>query len=31
MEGSLELGNLRVAMVEKVFEEMKKEGKIKCE
>lgn len=30
MEGSKELGNLRVAMVEKVFEEMKKEGKIKC-
>jgi len=31
MEGSVELGNLRVAAVEKVFEEMKKEGKIKCE
>ena len=30
MEGSKELGNLRVAMVERVFEEMKKEGKIKC-
>lgn len=31
MEGSKDLGNLRVAMVGKVFEEMKKEGKIKCE
>lgn len=30
MEGSKELGNLRVAMVEKVFEEMKKDGKIRC-
>ncbi len=29
MEGSKELGALRVSMVEKVFEEMKKEGKIK--
>ena len=29
MEGSKDLGNIRVAMVEKVFEEMKKEGKIK--
>lgn len=31
MDGSKELGNLRVAMVGKVFEEMKREGKIKCE
>lgn len=31
MEGSKDLGNLRVLMVERVFEEMKKEGKIKCE
>lgn len=31
MEGSKDLGNLRVSMVESVFEEMKKEGKIKCE
>lgn len=30
MEGSKDLGRLRVAMVEKVFEEMKREGKIKC-
>ena len=30
MEGSKDLGNLRVSMVERVFEEMKKEGKIKC-
>lgn len=30
MEGSKELGRLRVAMVENVFEEMKKNGKIKC-
>lgn len=29
--GSVALGNLRVTMVKKVFEEMKKEGKIKCE
>ena len=31
MEGSKDLGNLRVSMVEMVFEEMKKEGKIRCE
>lgn len=29
MEGSKDLGNLRVEMVKKVFEEMKKEGNIK--
>lgn len=31
MEGSKDLGGLRVSMVEKVFGEMKKEGKIKCQ
>lgn len=31
MEGSVALGNLRVAAVKELFEQMKKEGKIKCE
>lgn len=31
IDGSVALGNLKVAMVKKVFEEMKMEGKIKCE
>lgn len=31
MAGPKDLGNLRIAMVKKVFEEMKREGKIKCE
>lgn len=31
MDGSKDLGNLRVSMVNSVFEEMKKKGKIKCE
>ncbi len=30
MKGSKELGRLRVAAVERMFNEMKKEGKIKC-
>lgn len=30
MQGSKELGKLRIAAVEKMFEEMKKDGKIKC-
>lgn len=31
MNGSIALGNLRVASVEKLFEEMKKYRKIRCE
>jgi hypothetical protein len=30
MEGSKDLGNLRVSMVKQMFEEMKKEGNTKC-
>jgi hypothetical protein len=30
MQGSKELGKARVSAVERMFEEMKKEGKIKC-